>query len=253
MMSVGILAIVPVMALVLLGAPTQAATTITVTNTNDSGPGSLRQAMLDTNASLGLDTIAFDIPAASDPGCNAGTGVCTIRPLSALPFITDPVIIDGYTQPGAIPNSNGPGLGLNTILKIELDGASAGADADGLSIHAGASTVRGLVINRFSRAGIELEGSGGNFIHGNFIGTDVAGFADLGNEQGLFVPSPNNEMSTTGQSPVRSLASSAAAMPPARANPPLVSPYPPPGIGVGRSASLGVEPKALPARAQNVA
>src|SRR5262249_54736865 len=37
--------------------------TITVTNTNDSGPGSLRQAIVDSNANVGTtDTIAFAIP-----------------------------------------------------------------------------------------------------------------------------------------------------------------------------------------------
>ncbi|MFZ1641606.1 MAG: choice-of-anchor Q domain-containing protein, partial [Candidatus Contendobacter sp.] len=35
------------------------AATFTVTNLNDSGPGSLRQAVLDANATLGADTIAF--------------------------------------------------------------------------------------------------------------------------------------------------------------------------------------------------
>src|SRR5205807_1501123 len=68
----------------------------TVTNTNDSGPGSLRQTILDTNANPGLDTISF---------CIIGAGVHTISPTSALPTITDTVVIDGYTQPGASPNT----------------------------------------------------------------------------------------------------------------------------------------------------
>ena len=61
------------------------ATTYTVTNTNDSGSGSLRQAIEQANAHPGLDTIEFDIPAATDPGCDAGTGLCTIQPASPLP------------------------------------------------------------------------------------------------------------------------------------------------------------------------
>ncbi|MDQ3754414.1 MAG: hypothetical protein M3371_06750 [Acidobacteriota bacterium] len=64
--------------------------TIVVTNTNDSGAGSLRQAILDANATAGTQTIAFNIP---------GSGVQTISPLSALPTITDAVVIDGTTQP----------------------------------------------------------------------------------------------------------------------------------------------------------
>ena len=148
------------------------AASFTVTNTNDSGPGSLRQTILDANANPGPDTIDFNIP---------GAGPHSIQPASALPTITDPVIIDGYTQPGASPNSNGPGLGLNTVLKIELDGSNAGANVTGLTITAGGSTVRGVVINRFNGNGILLETNGGNLIEGNFIGVDVTGSGGMGN------------------------------------------------------------------------
>ena len=79
------------------------AATFTVTTISDSGPGSLRQAMVDANASPGLDTIAFNI---------VGTGPHTIQPVSGLPPITEPVVIDGYTQPGARPNTNPPELDL---------------------------------------------------------------------------------------------------------------------------------------------
>jgi hypothetical protein len=143
-----------------------------VTNTNDSGPGSLRQAILDTNANPGTDTIAFNIP---------GAGPHTIQPASALPTITDPVVIDGYTQPGASPNTNPPGLGSNAVLKVELDGSNAGTGTNGLRITTGNSTVRGLVINRFSASGIRLETNGGNAMEGNFIGTDITGTVALGN------------------------------------------------------------------------
>ena len=68
----------------------------TVSNTSDSGPGSLRQAILDANSHAGADAIAFNIP---------GTGVRTIALASELPVITSPVTIDGYTQSGASANS----------------------------------------------------------------------------------------------------------------------------------------------------
>src|SRR5688500_10506331 len=64
--------------------------TYTVTNTNDTGAGSLRQAILDANKHLGTDTIAFKI----------GTGLKTIAPKSYLPAINQPTIVDGTTQPG---------------------------------------------------------------------------------------------------------------------------------------------------------
>ena len=186
-----------------LGAPATvlqgAATTFTVTKTADTNDGtcdadcSLREAITAANANAGTDTIAFAIP---------GAGPHTIAPTSALPTISDPVIIDGYTQSGASPNTNSvaSGLGLNTVLKIELDGSVAGAGVDGLHITAGNSTVRGLVINRFDRDGIELAIGGDNhFIEGNFIGTDVAGAADLGNSVGIRVRSANTTVG--GQDP----------------------------------------------------
>ena len=156
------------------------AATFTVTNTNDSGAGSLRQAITDANAAPGLDTIDFNIP---------GSGVHTIAPTSALPDITSPVTIDGYTQPGSSPNTNGPGLPDNSVHRIELDGASAG-NVSGLRVYqgAGGSTIRGLVINRFSNRGILLENStGSNHVEGNFIGTDAAGTAALGNGAGVHI------------------------------------------------------------------
>jgi predicted outer membrane repeat protein len=61
---------------------------ITVTNTNDSGPDSLRQAILDANATPGPDTIQFALT-----GCP-----CVITLASALPPITDTLEILG---PGA--------------------------------------------------------------------------------------------------------------------------------------------------------
>ena len=67
-------------------------TTFTVTNTNDSGGGSFRQAIIDSNGSgTGLNTITFAILPA---------GVQTISLLSALPTVTHPVVIDGTTEPG---------------------------------------------------------------------------------------------------------------------------------------------------------
>ena len=163
------------------------ATTYIVNTTDDVDEGacntghcSLREAINAANGDAVTSTIAFNIPM-SDPGFSATTSHWSIRPTSSLPTITAPVVIDGYTQPGASPNTNGPGLGLNTVLKIELDGTNAGANANGLHLTGGDSTVRGLVINRFDESGVLLETKGGTAIEGNFIGTDVTGISDLGN------------------------------------------------------------------------
>ncbi|MFN2511841.1 MAG: FG-GAP-like repeat-containing protein [Pyrinomonadaceae bacterium] len=131
--------------------------TFTVTNTDDSGPGSLRQMIESANARPGTDTIAFEIE---------GPAPYTINPLSPLPIITDPVIIDGRTQSG-----------FESKPVIVLNGGSAGATANGLHITAGSSRVRGLVINNFGLDGVRLEVRGGNIIEGNYIGTDVTGTA----------------------------------------------------------------------------
>jgi len=139
-----------------------AAATLTVTNTNDSGAGSLRQAILDANATPGADTIVFDIP---------GPGVHTITPATPFDQITEAVTIDGYTQPGSSPNTDP--LGTNAVLLIELDGTLTGNASIGLNLGAGASTVQGLVVNRWG-IGINTAGAGGNVVRGCFLGTDPA-------------------------------------------------------------------------------
>ena len=136
-----------------------------VTHTNNAGSGSLRQAILDANSFSGSDTIMF---------CLAGEGPHTVVPTSALPAITDPVVIDGTTQPGASCNTQTNG-GLNTKLQIQLDGSNAGTGSHGLQITAGNSTVRGLAINRFNGSGIFISGAGANQVECNFIGTDLVG------------------------------------------------------------------------------
>lgn len=145
----------------------------TVTNTNDSGTGSLRQAILDAN-SMGGGTIQFNI---------SGGGVHTISPLSALPTITQTVTIDGYTQSGSSANTNPPTMGLNTVLQIELSGVNSGTNFSGLTINAPNCIVRGLVINRFVHDGIDVC-TNGNVVEGNFIGTNPAGTAALPNGSG---------------------------------------------------------------------
>ncbi len=163
--TVGLLALVTPLRL--------AAVTFTVTNTNDSGAGSLRQAILDANANFATDDIAFNIP---------GSGVHTIALASGLPAITEPVLIDGYTQPGSSPNTHPTGQGLNTALMIEIDGTGAGTTPC-LTVNAGntsvlAMIIQGLVINRCQEAAISVgTGGDGTFIIGNFLGTDPTGNA----------------------------------------------------------------------------
>jgi hypothetical protein len=160
----------------LVPRPTAAGMSFVVINTNNSGAGSLRQAIIDANTNPGTDTITFNIP---------GAGVHTISPMSALPSIADPVIIDGTTQPG-----------FAAAPIIELDGTNTGPVC-ALGIDAGNSTVKGLVINRFGGGGICLGTNGGNTISGNYIGTDATGAIASANASGVQVQSANNVIGGT--------------------------------------------------------
>lgn len=151
------------------------AATYTVTNTADSGAGSLRQAITDANGTPGVaDTVAFNIP---------GAGVHTITPATGLPIITDAVTIDGYTQPGSSANTNGAGLPDNSVHLIELNGTnSSGGIFQGALILQGsfAFTLRGLVINRAPSAGVQIISANGAIV-GCIIGLDPTGLVKLPN------------------------------------------------------------------------
>jgi Concanavalin A-like lectin/glucanases superfamily/FG-GAP-like repeat len=142
--------------------------TFLVSNTGDSGPGSLRQAILDSdNAVAATNTIDFDIP---------GNGVQSLVPLSSLPAITSAVLIDGFSQPGY----------AGTPL-IELNGSQAGG-GDGLTITGSGVIIRGLDIDSFSQgAGVHITGTGatGDWVYGNFLGTDSTGTLAEPNDEGV--------------------------------------------------------------------
>ena len=128
----------------------------------------LRAAIEQTNAGTGA-AIKFNI---------SGSGAQTISPASALPTISVPVFIDGYSQPAA---------GAGTVL-IELDGTNTGDTVDGLTLQGSGSHVRGLAVNNFGRHGIRLEDSSRHVLVGNMIGTDTTGSADQGNgSTGVYV------------------------------------------------------------------
>ena len=154
------------------------AATFTVTNTFDGSLGSLRQAILDANASPGADAIVFNI---------VGSGVQTIALSNALPTVSEAVTIDATTQPGfagtPLIELNGDGLGL----------------AQGIHITGEGTVVRGFAINRFSGHGIFLFRGSRNIIEGNFIGTDPSGTLRHGNSGSgiLLSDSPNNTIGGT--------------------------------------------------------
>lgn len=165
----------------------------------DDGAGNctLRAAIEEANALPGPDEINFNI---------SGAGVHTISPASQLPYITESVIIDASTQPGA----NCSSWPIQPL--IELNGTGAGSPVYGLWLLSGSSTVRGLIINRFSSAGIFLD-TPNNVIQCNYIGVDATGTSAAGNFFGVFVngttgnliggtiPGQGNVIAATSSSP----------------------------------------------------
>ncbi len=160
--------------------------TYTVTNTNDSGAGSFRQAILNANANGGADTITFNI---------SGTGFHWITISSALPTITGQVTIDATTDDSFISNGSQPA--------IILDGNNLASDGLVLSSTADGSIIRGFVIRDFAGDGIEIQaGSDSNTIAGNRIGriwaTGVAaGAGEENTGSGIRVEGANNTIGGT--------------------------------------------------------
>ena len=143
------------------------ATVLTVTNTNDSGAGSLRQALIDANAAPNLNTIRFNI---------AGSCPRTITLASLLPTITQPVAIEGYSQPGASRNT--AQLGWNATLCIVLNGANQITGAFGLNVDTGASpdatvSIEGIAFSGHSFVAAQFVAGRDHRFVGNQIGGSV--------------------------------------------------------------------------------
>lgn len=160
-----------VVAALLVVAPDASGATFTVTNTADGGAGSLREAIGLANLDATDDTIDFNIP---------GAGPHLIQPNSELPAISQPVIIDGTSQP---TYAGSP--------EIVIDGTNAG-NSVGFRVNAKVE-IKGLTIGNFDGYGILLNpGSDGSLVTGNFIGTDPSGNAAAPNDNGIGIFGPNN-------------------------------------------------------------
>jgi hypothetical protein len=139
------------------------ATTYTVTNTLDSGAGSLRQAIENANAHAGADFIGFNIPP-TDPGYEAfDEGVFTITITSTLLISDDHTTIDGY-----ISGNNNPGG-----LEIEVYGATQSFPI--FTITSNDNVIEYLIIT-WGSVGIKLaDDANDNLVMGNYIGLDGDG------------------------------------------------------------------------------
>lgn len=154
------------------GSATLAAT-FPVTNTNNSGAGSLAQAILDANSTGGADVITFNLPT-DQPG------IITLT--SALPVITDEVFIDGYSQPGA-----SAGTIAARVIRVNINAAAIGTGNSAFTVNADNVIIAGLAIYSAPEFGIKLLSGGNDNLHvwGNYIGTDSTGLnGGLGNQAG---------------------------------------------------------------------
>ncbi len=170
------------------GGCTSGTHTFCVLTTADSGTGSLRQAIIDSNTAGGANTIGFAIP--TNP---LSPTPQTITLASSLPMINlnnpggtvTSLIVDGYSQPGSVLNTNTPDQGgLNTKLMIEIVGAGNSGNGFGYGCCANpfiTVTLQGLNLHSF---GYTVAGQSGTLtpeaqwnIYGCFIGTTIDGAA----------------------------------------------------------------------------
>ena len=166
------------------------AATVTVTGTGDlvavDGAVTLREALASINggADLNADVVAIGAYGTDDriEFAIPGAGVHTLQPATELPALAVPMTIDGYTQPGASPNTQA--ASDDAVLRIEIDGTGVVPGSVGLRVVPGGSgsTIRGLVINRFpdgpgpdAGSGIVLLSADDCVIAGNFVGTAADG------------------------------------------------------------------------------
>ncbi len=109
----------------------------------------------------------------------------TISLSSALPAITDTIVINGYSQTGA--SANTLATGNDAVLNIVLNGSALGAGANGITLAAGLMKYCDwMVIGGFNQYGLSLNSSN-NVIAGNFIGTNASGTAGNGNGHGVYI------------------------------------------------------------------
>lgn len=136
-----------------------------VTNTSDSGSGSLRQAVADANNNGNpddQDSIVFSIP---------GIGDQTISLLSPL-VITQRVIVDGFTQSDSQSGSQSWPGSINAVIRIQIDNSGGGM----LSVEGDDIALQGLAIYGSHRQDVIVKHSKNFSLTGSNIGMDSSGF-----------------------------------------------------------------------------
>ena len=166
------------------------ANTFTVTNTSDSGTGSLRQAIDFANALTSPHIIEFNIPVA-DAGYNTALGVWEITPAYAYNYIMkDNITIDGTTQTANQGDTNPLGP------EIVLNGNNNTVDYAFSVINSSGIIIKGLCIIQFT-IGIQIFGNSSinNVISGNYIGITATSADTAGNYIGVeLIGGPGNNI-----------------------------------------------------------
>jgi hypothetical protein len=188
-----------------LAATGLAAADFTVTNINNSGPGSLYQAITDANNTAEANRILFNIP---------GDGVHKIDVShNPLPSLMRDMVIDGYSQPGSKPNTLF--VGDDAVILIQIDGSGSAVPITGIGLSGVTSprgqyfpahyTIQGLSLTGFAAqeplpAGycgpdkvkhsyaIQVGTVYSALIAGNFIGVLPDGETPLPNDRGIRLP-----------------------------------------------------------------
>lgn len=163
----------------------------TVTTTNDSGKGSLREAISCANAAQCPSIIAFDI-SERDGGYDKSSQSWRITPHTELPEIIVPLQINGFTQRGSCPNRHAIDQENSAIINIEILGplgeARNNRDARvGLTFGKGSdhSRIKGIAINGFQK-GIRIDSCAVS-ITGAFLGVGLNGTTAVPNIVSLLV------------------------------------------------------------------
>ncbi len=120
------------------------------------------------------DRIHFDLP---EPAI--------IQPDAPLPAVTDAVVIDGLSQPGASCSTWPP------TIKVALDGTRLTGpqpgERTGFQILTNSVLVRGLNLRNFGSSALALFNGADRLIECNLIGTNLTGTAVASNDTGVLV------------------------------------------------------------------
>jgi hypothetical protein len=176
---------------------------LSVINSNDSGAGSLRDALADAEAAPGRQVIRFAIP-----------GACprVIALSSPLPTLTGLVTIDGYSQPGARANDSLLGFNAITCVVLAANPVSVPYALRFASSGEGGSEVRGLAFSAFqgtdgTAAAIQVASGADHRILGNQFGGSVAGLGLTANRQAIHVDDGASRVVIGGDIEARNLIS----------------------------------------------